>query len=191
MRTAHGRVIGGRAATGIAALLAALMTGGAGAVASAAPTSPAGPKPAFYLENGNVRSTATGAVTSKFRCPERGEELQNDIAAADHETFFLDCERWVRRGKFLVIQTNIRRLTLTKNGRVRDLSLVHNGSLTRFTGGMIAATSDGTELAVLGQRDADGNSPGVIYVINTAERTRTLWTAGSWRLSQLPAIAGK
>lgn len=186
MKTAHGR-IGRRAVTGIAALLAALTAGGAGAVASAAPASPTGSKPAFYLEvrdgKALVRSTATGALTSKVRCPERGETMQFDIAAAHHETFFLDCQRFVKRGGVLVIQTNIHRLELTRNGHVRMLSLVHDGSLTRFSANLIAASSDGTELAVQGQRDPFGASPAEVYVINTAKRTRALWTEGSWRPS--------
>jgi hypothetical protein len=143
-------------------------------------------KPAFYWESNAgqdvVRSTATGAVTARPRCPWRGASIQ-DVAVSDNETFFLDCQEYVKAGPRLhVIWTRIYRFKLSRTGRVTGYSLVPGGSFKGLDAWEIAASPDGSELAVAMLR---GAAPYEVYIVNAATGSRALWTEGNGKQAQI------
>ena len=139
-----------------------------------------------------VRSRVSGRVTAVIRPPRAGAHCgQRNVgfAAADDQTFFMTCEvsRWGPgkygpRSKPLSVETSIYRFQVTSSGRVTGYSLVRGGVLKGMFADNIAATPDGSELAVEVTRIAGtlytNTLPGGIFVINTRTGSTALWKAG-------------
>jgi len=140
----------------------------------------------------SVRNRASGRVTAVIRAPLPGESCGQGnvgVAAADDQTFFMTCAvtKW-GPGKFgplstpLSVKTYIYRFQVTSSGLVSGYSLVRGGVLKGMFADNIAATPDGSELAVEVTGKADtiytNTLPGGILVINTRTGSRALWKAG-------------
>ena len=188
------RVTRRRTAQFLAAAAAVVLVGGVGVALAAQVTGPApatgpvqaGPPP-FYLQqsiaaaaasSGVVRSSATGEVTATFGCPWRGARVAiSAIAPADNRTFFLVCQKAAAQGATTVITgSRIYRLNLTRSGRAASYALVNGGDLPGFSVSGIAATPDGSELAVSGSTAVAATSPVEVIVINTKSGAHALWT---------------
>jgi hypothetical protein len=181
----------------ILAAAAVVLVGGTGAgvSAQAADIRPAGATvvlpaglPRYYIEDGIkkprsgqtetlVRRTATGAVTATIRCPRlpAGEEISN-IAAADHHAFFLACDRVLQRGANSVVTgSRIYRFLITAAGRVSSYSLVRGAVLDGLRTGSLAATPDGSQIAVTVAPGASSAEIAKIMVINTRTAEHVVW----------------
>jgi hypothetical protein len=190
-------VIRRRVISGMAAAVAMVLIGGIGVAFAAGrlgqgPAATKGPLPAgvprfyvvraFFFAGGGttVRATATGAVTAKVHCPWRQAGVQpTSLAPANHRVFFLVCTRFVRKGaRDIVTGSRIFRLQLTQSGRIGSRAPVRGGILNGLSAGDIAATPDGSELAVpvrpgllsLGQPVAPE-----IFVINPRTGRHAVW----------------
>src|SRR5258708_4151221 len=157
------RLIRRRVAASAAAAAAAVLFGGLGAAVAAtvtghAPVSGTGAAPgvpSYYIQAGFglpspvVRSRTTGDVTAKVHCPWRGTNISvTSMAAASHRTFFVVCQKQTSKNTDTVAASRIYRFRLTGSGRISGYSPVPGGALPRLRVGSIAATSDGSEVAV-------------------------------------------
>ncbi len=95
------------------------------------------------LEN-VVRSVATGAITARVRCPGPRSSLFT-AAAADNQTFFIECQL---SSSHRVAGTRIYRFRLTSAGRVTGFGLVRQANLAGTRGANMAASPDGSEVAI-------------------------------------------
>ena len=181
-----------RLIAGVTATAAAAFTVSAGLVISAHalgthPATSARPRPAeprYYFDEGVslggsvVRSTSTGAVTAQRHCPGQ-ESVLDGVATADRETFFMACLQIATGGK--PTGTRLYRFTLTRSGRVTGFRPVPGGNLKGLRGGYLAASPDGTELAVGVTPARPGpdwaGTPFNIFVINTRTGKHAFWHA--------------
>ena len=128
-----------------------------------------------------VRVTATGAVTAKVNCPwPKSYPADEGLAPADGQTFFLACQRSHGIQHFVVTGARIYRFQLTGSGRIPGYSLVPGGDLGAVQVGRMAATPDGTQLAVNvtpGKRTAQTRPS--IEVVNTQTGARGVWHNGT------------
>jgi hypothetical protein len=144
--------------------------------------------PRYYVESGfqahgrqvaDVRATATGAITATIRSPWPGRQVSfAAIAAASKETFFLIGQKEASDGT--VIGSRIYRFRVTGTGRIGGYSLVRGGVLGGLAVGRVAATPDGSELAVSvtpSTRARHSSEPEII-VINTRTGTQAIWRTG-------------
>src|SRR5258708_4556627 len=188
-----------RRATTVLATVAILLAGGLGAIVSARAaglgggSSPAGGSgvpagvPRFYVEQGLVssghpqnvvRARKTGAVTGRVRCPwPAAHPIPMSVAAAEHQTFFAVCDKMTGPGPGAVVTASrIYRFKVTATGRVAGYSLVRGGVLDGQRAGWIAATPDGTEIAVsVTPGNAQGTPAPSIIVINTRTGAHAVW----------------
>ena len=179
-----------------AAALAVVLLAGLGVVAAsrAAGSPPASGNgglagaPRFYVEQGYgsgpavgtvVRATRTGAVTATVRSPWPGASVASGlVAAARHRTFFIICQQETgKTGRSTITGSRIYRFQLTSAGRISGYSLVPGGSLDGLQVSELAATPDGSEVAVsagpAGQ--ASRSAPASITVINARTGARAVW----------------
>ena len=128
-----------------------------------------------------VRATATGAVTAKVHCPwPKSFVANNGLAPADGHTFFLGCQRGHGIRQFVVTGTRIYRFQLTGSGRISGYSQVPGGDLGAVQIDRMAATQDGTQLALdvfPGKRTLQARSS--IQVVNTQTGARGVWHNGT------------
>jgi hypothetical protein len=190
-RVIRRRVVAGAAAAGIAVLL-----GGIGAAVAATtngfePASGGRPTPgvpSYYIEQGSgrqlpvVRSRHTGAVTATVRCPRHGQHTSlASIAPASQRTFFLVCEQQQTQAATAPVTASlIYRFRLTTGGRIMGYAPVHGGSLQGLRVAGIAATADGSELAVTAAPGSAAHGrPDDVLVINTRSGGHKRWLASS------------
>ena len=184
------RVVASAAAAGVVVLL-----GGIGAAVAATTNSvqPAGGTgrtpgvPSYYVQQtaGHrlpvVRSRITGAVTATVRCPRQAQKTSlASIASASHRTFFIVCQQQAQGTTTVVTASRIYRFRLTTSGRIRGYALVRGGSLQGLTASGIAATADGSELAVtVGSGQAGHGRTEDVLVINTKTGGHRRWLGSS------------
>jgi hypothetical protein len=175
-----------RVAAAVASAAAIALIGGLGAVVSAwasgsgsgsgpgsAPVSSATVPPGVprhYIESSGqgpaaaIRATATGAVTGSVRCPLPGY-FAADFAAADHQTFFLLCEL-PGTGTTNTV-SRIYRFTVTAAGKAGHLTPVRNGVISGGLSATIAASPDGSEVAVTADASVHGGVVDQVFVFTT------------------------
>jgi hypothetical protein len=178
-----------------AAATVALLVAGGG-VALSARLSGAGPAagghahgslPRYYVDEEytgghdqlvtEVRATATGAVTDTVRCPRAsGTPMIWPIAAGGHQTYFIGCGSVDRHGR--MTHARIYRFRVTAAGHVSGYALVP-GSVLRpgDRPSVMAATADGSELAIAVNDRAIASAAGDVrvIVINTRTGARAVW----------------
>jgi hypothetical protein len=133
----------------------------------------------------SVRATATRRQIAIVREPKPGLQCYGsgagEMAAADHQTFYMACSRPVS------LDTFIYRFRLTSSGHVTGESLIKGGILRGLWGDNIAVTPNGSEVAVEVLRPGPSGKlytntvPEGIFVINTATGSRVLWHSGPYR----------
>jgi hypothetical protein len=190
-RTARRRVI-----EGIAAAIAAVLVIGLGVAVSAQVTSP-GPAggaysragvPRYYIQQSLsesssplltvVRATATGTVTATVRCPWSHARIEaRDVAAANH-TFFIVCQRETGPGASVVTGARIYQFRVAESGRISGYTVVPGGILNGLRVGRIAASSDGSEIAITTLPGASSSPLANIMVINARTGARAVWRNG-------------
>jgi hypothetical protein len=189
------RLIRRRVAASAAAAAAAVLFGGLGAAVAAtvtghAPVSGTGAAPgvpSYYVQAGFglpspvVRSRTTGDVTAKVHCPWRGTNISvTSMAAASDRTFFVVCQKQTAKNTETVAASRIYRFRLTSSGRISGYSLVPGGALRQLRVGGIAATSDGSEVAVTvtsGTVPFGSPASANVLVINARTGARAEWSA--------------
>ena len=181
-------------AAGAAAVVTAVLVVAGVSVAVAGqvrgPSAPAGrgPRvgvPPFYVVQDNsmsgpaVRATATGAVRARLRCPgSRGGQVQPRwIAFSGSREFFAICERPFGPGPVAYRQTRLYRFTISGSGRVASSSPVPGGALTGLWLGGIAASQDGTRVAVTVDGSADHSAihANDVLVVDTRTGQHSVW----------------
>jgi hypothetical protein len=120
-----------------------------------------------------VRSTTTGALTARVRCP-GPDSLVSGVAAAEHETFFIAC--W-QGGIQQPTGTRLYRFALTRSGRVTGFRPLAGGNLTGLQGDLLTATPDGAELAIDVRAAGTADLASDILVINTTTGKHAVWQA--------------
>lgn len=146
-----------------------------------------------------VRATATGRVTARVRDPRPGTRCGGNLAAANHQTFFMTCEIWRskpagpsrhgaiarRPGKIAFLETLIYRFQVTRTGQVVNYSLVKGSALKGELASNLAASPGGSEVAVQVLRPVNGviytnTVPAGVFVINTATGSKAFWHSGPY-----------
>jgi hypothetical protein len=137
-----------------------------------------------------VRSTVTGGVTGRIRCPEGAGWWvdQTAIAAVTNRAFIVACMEQPAALKPDVdtTQTVLLRVRLTAAGRVAAITAVPNGHLSHGAAEVtdVAATPDGREIAVA---TSPGDGHMNIEVLNTVTGRWALWRGSDrgdyWSLS--------
>jgi hypothetical protein len=120
-----------------------------------------------------VRSTATGALTARVRCP-GPDSLVSGVAAAEHETFFIAC---LQGGLHHLTGTRLYRFALTRSGRVTGFRPLAGGNLTGLHGALLTATPDGAELAINVRAVGTAGLASDILVISTTTGKHAVWHA--------------
>jgi hypothetical protein len=203
------RVARQRLTAALATATAMVLLGGAGAAVAAvsdrgAPANMANSAPGvprFYLQLSYgsthsarwiVRSRTTGAVTATVRCP--SPALPSPfwpIAAASRGIFFIGCPRGTQAA---VTESRIYRFRLTNAGRIRGYLLVRGGMLTALRADGIAATPDGSEIAITvipGTAPVGSRFRNDILVINTRTGRRALWRASPDKPGTIRYLVGE
>jgi hypothetical protein len=158
---------------------------------------PAGP-PKYYVQQDfgpksgevtiAVRARTTGKVTSIVRNPQPKFRCGDGLAAAGAHTFFMSCSTWTTGsgGSSTVKATLIYRFEVNDAGLATTPTLLKGGILKRMAGNSLAASPDGSEVAI---EATPPNPNGVIYtnsipigifVINTTTGKRVLWRTGPY-----------
>jgi hypothetical protein len=169
------------ASAGVLVTLASF--GSASTAANAASHSLAASPPKFYIETGIaphgaakrqnvVRATATGAITGTVRCP-WAKSVEEDVAAADQQTFFISCIRIAAGPKQTITGTRIFRFRVTAAGRTTGYSPVPGGEFHGDADGL-AASANGAALAV----DVPVPSSDETVVINAKTGAHAIWRGG-------------
>jgi hypothetical protein len=186
-----------RVMEGVAAAIAAVLLIGLGVAVSAQATSP-GPAGGAYSRAGVprhyvqqslseassplltvVRATATGAVTATVRCPWPHARIEaQDVAAAVNHTFFIVCQRETGPGASVVTGSRIYQFRVAESGRISGYTLVPGGVLNGLRVGRIAASSDGSEIAITTAPGASSSPLANIMVINARTGARAVWRNG-------------
>jgi hypothetical protein len=120
-----------------------------------------------------VRSTATGTLTARVRCP-GPDPLLSGVAAAEHETFFIAC---LQGGLQHPTGTRLYRFALTRSGRVTGFRPLAGGNLTGLQGDLLTATPDGAELAIDVKAAGTAGPGSDILVISTTTGKHAVWHA--------------
>ena len=190
---------GGMSAS-IAAVVAfgVAVSAGAIGVGTAPPGSRVGPSgpPRYYLAQAwdkqakrdvwAVRATATGQITAVVGTPQPNATCGGGnlgMAAAGHQTFFMTCVV----AKASSILTLIYRFQLTGSGKIGGYTLVRGGVFHGLWPSKIAASPDGSAVAVEVLRPLPSGKfptntvPTGIYVIDTRTGHRELWHSGPFR----------
>jgi hypothetical protein len=190
-RMARRRMMGG-----VAAAMAAVLLTGLGLAVSAQVTSP-GPAvtgysraglPRYYIQQSLsdassplltvVRATATGAVTATVRCPWAHARIAAQDAAASDHTFFIVCQRETGPGASVVTGSLIYQFRVAESGRISGYTPVPGGILPGLRVGGIAASADGSEIAIT-TVPGDSRSPlANVMVINARTGARAVWRNG-------------
>ena len=129
----------------------------------------------------NVRATATGAVLARLRCPMSAPYVITwPVAAADNQNFFLVCQKATGPQSYArVLESRIFQFHVTRSGRVTGDLPVRGGVLGGLLVQSIAATRDGSEIAVIvypGNHPPDlHRTPPDVIVIDTRTGARTIW----------------
>jgi hypothetical protein len=180
------RVIRRRVAEYVSGVAVIALLAGAGVAVAAVVSGPvrvadgggvAGP-PRYYLqttfagagpERVIVRSTATGAVTAQIASPHPGVFETSSIAAADGQRFFL---AW--RG---ASTAQVYRVRLSATGQVTENAPVTGGSLGDAQVSAIAASPDGSLVAVAEYvpQSRPPRQVSDVVVINTKTGTHSVW----------------
>jgi hypothetical protein len=141
-------------------------------------------------EETTVRATATGALRAPIRCPLSAPYVITwPVAPADNQSFFLVCQRATGPASYdKVLGSQIFEFHVASSGLVTDEVPVRGGMLGPVLVQSIAATPDGSELAVIAypgshQPDLHRTPPDVI-VINTRTGARAIWHGA-------PPVAGR
>jgi hypothetical protein len=128
-----------------------------------------------------VRVTATGAMRARIRCPVSAPYVMSwPVAPVSNQDFFLVCQRATGPASYdKVLDSTIFRFHLTSSGLVTGEVEVHGGNLGAVFVQSIAATPDGSEIAVIAYPgkhppDLHGTPPSVI-VINTRTGSHAIW----------------
>jgi hypothetical protein len=159
------------------------------------PSGPTGPPPYYVLthslslRNGDwsdfvieVRSTATGRVISTLKLPERlgaGNlvRVASVSAAADRRTFFVVMRGQAPGADIYRFHLEIYRFHLTATGHITRLTRVPGIPETGFGLTAVAASPDGSRLAIGGVLLRSYRR--TLMIVNVASGRRTTWTAGS------------
>jgi hypothetical protein len=179
---------------GAAAAVAAVLLIGLGVAVSAQVTRPgpvggaysAAGLPGHYIQQSwtgpsselmtVVRATATGAVTATVHCPWPHASIgARDVAAVTNQTFVVVCQRETGPGGSVVTGSRIYQFRLTDSGRVSRYTLVPGGILNGLRAGPIAASSDGSEIAIATLAGASTSPLANIMVINARTGARAVW----------------
>lgn len=141
-------------------------------------------------EETTVRATATGAVRTRIRCPLSAPYVITwPVAPADNQNMFLVCQRATGPQSYAkVLESRIFQFHVTGSGLVTGYLPVRGGVLGELDVQSIAATPDGSEIAVIvypGSHPPDlhGTPPDVI-VIDTRTGARAIWHGA-------PPVSGK
>jgi len=141
-------------------------------------------------EETTVRATATGALRARIRCPLSAPYVITwPIAPADRQNFFLVCQSATGPQSYAkVLESRIFQFHVTRSGLVTDEVPVRGGMLGRLLVHSIAATPDGSEVAVIvypGNHPADlHRTPPDVIVIDTRTGARAIWHGA-------PPVSGK
>jgi hypothetical protein len=136
---------------------------------------------AVNREETTVRATATGAVLSRLRCPLSAPYVITwPVAPADNQSFFLVCQRATGPQSYAkVLESRIFQFHVTSSGRVTSDLPVRGGALGGLLVQGIAATPDGSEIAVIvypGSHPPDlHRTPPDVIVIDTRTGARSVW----------------
>ena len=128
-----------------------------------------------------VRATATGAVRARLRCPVSAPYVITwPIAPTDNQNFFLVCQSATGPQSYAkVLESRIFQFHVTRSGLVTEDLPVRGGMLGGLLVHNIAATPDGSELAVIvypGNHPADlHRTPPDVIVIDTRTGARAVW----------------
>ena len=182
------RVARRRVMEGVAAAIAAVLLTVLGVAVSAQVTGPgpAGARyslagvPRYYLQQSLseassslltvVRATATGTVTATVRCPWPRAHIEAQDAAAANHTFFIVCQT--------ATVSRIYQFRVAESGRISGYTLVPGGILNGLRVGRMAASSDGSEIAITTTPDASRSPLANILVINARTGARAVWRNG-------------
>jgi hypothetical protein len=132
-------------------------------------------------EDTTIRATATGALRARIRCPLSAPYVITwPVAPADNQNFFLVCQRATGPASYdKVLESRIFEFHVTGSGVVTDDLPVRGGMLGSLLVQRIAATPDGSELAVIaypGTHPPDlHRTPPDVIVINTRTGARAIW----------------
>jgi hypothetical protein len=128
-----------------------------------------------------VRATATGALRARIRCPLSAPYVMTwPVAPVSNQNFFLVCQRATGpAGYDKVLGSVIFRFHVTSSGRVSGEVPVRGGELGAVLVQSIAATPDGSELAVMaypGNHPPDlHRTPPTVIVIDTRTGRHAIW----------------
>jgi hypothetical protein len=141
-------------------------------------------------EETTVRATATGAVRARIRCPLPAPYVITwPVAPADNQNFFLTCQRATGPQPYAkVLESRIFQFHVTSSGLVTGDLPVRGGVLGGLQVQSIAATPDGSEIAVIvypGSHPPDlHRTPPDVIVIDTRTGARAIWHGA-------PPVSGK
>jgi hypothetical protein len=164
---------------GVSVALAATLSGGH--VSSADGPGPVG-LPRYYVQipagPGHtqviVRSTATGAVTARMNSPVPGAHPAGyRVAAAGAQTYFIVWAKAAGGSTGAMADSRIYRFRLTRTGRIGENAPVTGGALGAAQAGGIAASADGSLIAVT----ESAGHPAIpdVVVINTRTGRHSVW----------------
>jgi hypothetical protein len=119
-----------------------------------------------------IRSSVNGAIVARVRCP-GPHTFVVGAAAADNETFFIECQHI---SNHRVTGFRLYRFRVTSAGRITGFGLIHGGNFLGLRGANMAASADGSELAVDVARAKSGPIFAV-YVISTKTGSLSAWHA--------------
>jgi hypothetical protein len=141
-------------------------------------------------EETTVRATATGAVRARIGCPLSAPYVITwPVAAEDKQNFFLVCQRATGPESYAkVLESRIFQFHVTTSGLVTSDQPVRGGALGGLLVQGIAATPDGSEIAVIvypGSHPPDlHRTPPDVIVIDTRTGARAIWHGA-------PPVSGK
>ncbi len=160
------------AAVTLVVSLAAILTGRSPALPG--PTAGTPGIPRYYADmdfhgQAVVRATATGAVTDTVPVPRLADAPDGNITAAANGVFFVAA--FTSQS-----QERIYRFEVTSTGKVSGFAPVPGGGGLSSQVAAMAASPDGSELAI--SAEPSPVSAAEIVVINTATGTRSVWQGG-------------
>ncbi|HSR85675.1 MAG TPA: hypothetical protein VLM11_15990 [Streptosporangiaceae bacterium] len=132
-------------------------------------------------EETTVRATFTGSALARIRCPMSAPYVVSwPVAPAANQNFFLVCQRATGPASYdKVLESRIFEFHVTRSGRVTRALPVRGGELGRLLVHSIAATPDGSEVAVIaypGTHPPDlHRTPPDVIVIDTRTGARAIW----------------
>jgi hypothetical protein len=124
-----------------------------------------------------IRATATGQVTATTGCPGTRTLISGAAAAAPTpagQTFFISCLGRTPNYPSTYTGTKIYRFTVNKSGRVAGFKLVPGGNLAGLRSSDLAASPNGSELAI-DVASVKAGPISEILVINPKTGQRAIW----------------